>query len=341
MISPDRAAAGIGVAGTGNYLPGTAVTIDDYVQAGLQLTPMDNGPLLRAPRLRHHIAPGERASEMIEQAARPMLARLGVDPARDIDILLTNVLLPDDMFTGCGADTANRLGMSPEWIIDVHNGGCASFQYMLKLATAMIASGSGRSALIANVQNTAGQIFDLPGNRLKSHCVSAGDGCGVAYVTAGARSPILGAVTRNTPETARHLAPVRSDGQHYWQSSAGTLDVRFDPDQAKNTMELGNRLIPEVVRELGGQCGFTMDQIDVLITNQPNRIFLKNWRTGLGLPEDRHVDTYDRFGNLYGAGVPVTLHDAVTAGRVRPGDLVVMAGFAHAGDFAAAAAIRW
>lgn len=331
----------IGIAGTGSYLPQEPISLESYVQAGLELSPMANGPLLRAPQWRHHVAPGERASAMIEQATAPMFERLDIEPARDVDVLITNVLLPDDLFTGCGADTAHRLGMAPEWIIDLHNGGCASFQYMLKIVSSIVASGGARTALIANVQNTAGQVFDLEENRFKSHSVAAGDGCGVVYVTADADARLLGVRTRNTPATARDLGPATADGRRYWQGGNSAIDVQFDAAKAKDTLKLGNRLIPELVRELSEQCGFAIDEIDVLITNQPNRIFLRNWRTSLGIDAERHVDTYDRYGNLYGAGVPVTLHDAVTAGRVNPGDLVVMAGFAHAGDFAAAAALRW
>jgi hypothetical protein len=65
------------------------------------------------------------------------------------------------------------------------------------------------------------------------------------------------------------------------------------------------------------------------------------WRQALGLDEDKHLDTFDVFGNLFGAGAPVTLDHAVRAGRLNDGDLVVLAGFAHAGDFAAASALRW
>lgn len=334
----------IGIVGTGSYLPHEPISLESYIQAGLEVTPMDNSPLLRAPQFRHHVAPGERASAMIEKAARPMFERLGVDPARDVDVLITNVLLPDDLFTGCGADTAHRLGMAPEWIIDLHNGGCASFQYMLKIVSTIVASGGARTALIANVQNTAGQVFDLTDNRFKSHSVTAGDGCGVVYVTADAgedHARLLGVRTRNTPATARDLGVCKGEDRYYWQSGNNAIDVQFDADKTKQTLALGNRLVPELVSELACACGFAVEDIDILITNQPNRIFLRNWRTSLGIAEERHVDTYDQYGNLYGAGVPVTLHDAVTTGRVKPGDLAVMAGFAHAGDFAAAAAFRW
>lgn len=335
------------VAGTGSYLPHEPIGLQTYLAAGLTLSPMDNGPLTRPPARRHHVKPGERAAEMIERAARPMFDRLGVDPASGVDLLLTNVLLPDDLFTGCGADTAARLGLTPHSILDVHNSGCASFPYMLMLASAMLAAQGGRGALIANVQNTAGQIFDQSANRLKNHSVVAGDGCGVAYVTVGGGSTgdaggrVLGVRTRNTPSAARDVGMATDDGRLYWESGSSVLDVRFDPDRTAATLELGNRIVPEVVRELAAECGFAVEDINVLITNQPNRVFLRNWREGLGLPPERHLDTYDDCGNLYGAAAPVTLHQAVSDGRVRPGDLVVVAGFAHAGDFAAAAAIRW
>jgi 3-oxoacyl-[acyl-carrier-protein] synthase-3 len=331
----------VGIVGTGNYLPHEPITFESYLEAGMVVDPMSRSPLLRAPATRHHVAAGDRASEMIQRAAGPMFERLGVDPSTDVDLLITNVLLPDDLFTGCGAETAHRMGISTDWIIDLHNGGCASFPYMLRLAQAIISAGGARTALLANVQNTAGQVFHQEENRFKSHSVSAGDGCGVAYLAAGRGSPILGVQTRNTPETAGDLGPATPDGRLYWEAGASTLDVQFDPAKTRETLALGNRLIPELVGELCERSDFDVQDIDVLITNQPNRMFLRNWRDALGIPPERHLDTYDRYGNLYGAGVSVTLHDAAMSGLLHDGDLVVFAGFAHAGDFAAAAAVRW
>lgn len=39
--------------------------------------------------------------------------------------------------------------------------------------------------------------------------------------------------------------------------------------------------------------------------------------------------------------MPVTLDDAIRSEQIKEGDLVVLAGFGHAGDYAGAAAIRW
>jgi 3-oxoacyl-[acyl-carrier-protein] synthase-3 len=330
--------APLGIAAFGSYLPAEVVEAAPVDPA---VDPLGANPFLRPPRTRHRVAPGERAGEMIERAARPMFERLGMDPAGNVDLLLTNTLLPDNFITGSGADAARLLGCDPDLILDVHNAGCASFPYMLKLARSMIVSGEARRVLVANVQNTAGQVYSQPELSTKNSALTAGDGCGVAYVTADGGSPVLGVHVRSTPEFAQDMALATGSGRRYWEAGAGEVEIAFTEERQTEIIERGNRLVPEVVQDLCNKIGVGVDEIDLLVTNQPNRIFLMKWRNTLGLAPERHFDTFDRYGNLYAAAVPVTLATAVAEGRLRAGALVVTAGFAHAGDFAAAAAMRW
>jgi 3-oxoacyl-[acyl-carrier-protein] synthase-3 len=331
----------IGIAGFASHLPGEQIGVDFFFGTNGDGDPLADNPLLRAPAHRHHIGPGESAAEMIETAAQELFERLGLEPEDNIDLLVTNVLLPDVPITGSGAAVAARLGCRPEWIVDLHNGGCASFSYMLKLTEGLMASGRAKTALLCNVQNTAGRIFVHPELRPHPQAAIPGDGCGLAYVVAGGGSPVLAVETRNEPSFAADMSMARADGTQYWEPSSNQAMISFNRDRFREIIERGNRLVPEIVRELCERIGVASSEIDVLVTNQPNRLFLKNWREALEIDPNRHVDTFDRFGNLYGAGVPVTLDHAVREGTVRDGDLVVLAGFAHAGDFAAAAALRW
>lgn len=329
----------VGIVAFGSYLPERELTSRHFFPDGVE--PMGNSPLFKAPETRRHVRRGERASELIERAARPMFERLAVDPATGIDAVITNVLLPDLPITGCGAEVAHRLGCSPEWILDLHNGGCASFPYMLKIARALVRSGDARSVLLCNVQNTAGQVFSQPGLSREPQAAVPGDGCGVAYVTAGGGSPVLAVTTRNDPASAVDMAMSLPDGRRYWEPGTAEMGIEFNEASRREIIERGNRMVPEVVRETCDKIGVETSAIDVLITNQPNRMYMRNWHQALGLAPERHLHTFDRFGNLYGASVPVTLDHAVRAGGVREGNLVLVAGFAHAGDFAAAAAFRW
>jgi 3-oxoacyl-[acyl-carrier-protein] synthase-3 len=323
----------------GSYLPEQEVGIDFY---GGGDSKVSESLMFRAPRSRRHIAPDDDAAGMVAKAAGPMLERLRADGDVTVDVLLTNVALPDRAFTGAGADIARVLGLRPvpEWIIDVHNGGCASFMYMMKIAKRIIEDGDARTALVCNVQNTAGQIFAQPGVRRRSHAPVPGDGCGVGFLRAGDESPIIDVVTRHTVEYAPDM-DLSSDTRRYWESGDGEVDVTFTESKVAQIIARGNKLVPAVVTELCDRLDTPTTDIDVLVTNQPNRMFLRNWREALQLGPERHLDTFDRYGNLFGAGVPVTLDQARRDGRLGKGDLVVLAGFAHAGDFAAAAAVRW
>ena len=66
-------------------------------------------------------------------------------------------------------------------------------------------------------------------------------------------------------------------------------------------------------------------------------------RAVVGLVERHGADVVSdgECGNLFGVGIPLNFDSAINAGKVKAGDTVMMAGFAHAGDFAGAAAIRW
>ena len=328
----------VSIVDCGSYLPEKQVGVDFFFEQG---DPLGHDPMLRAPEYRHHVERTERASAMIERAARPMFERLGIDPAGNVDLLVTNVLLPDMPITGSGAEVARALGCEPASIIDLHNGGCASFAYMLQLAQTFIASGAARNALLCNVQNGAGRLCTLPEARRQMGAAVLGDGCGVAYVVEGDDSPLLGVEIRNDPASAGDMGLESPDGRLYWEPGTSELAIKFNSANLTQILERGNRIVPEVVRAVCRKIGAEPGDIDALITNQPNRIYMRNWREALGIDEERHINTFDRFGNLLCAGAPVTLDYAVREGRLHDGDLVVLAGFAHAGDFAAAAAVRW
>ncbi|EWC61034.1 3-oxoacyl-[acyl-carrier-protein] synthase, KASIII [Actinokineospora spheciospongiae] len=119
------------------------------------------------------------------------------------------------------------------------------------------------------------------------------------------------------------------------------MRVGFTESGIAEVLTRGNRLVPEAAAAVCDRIGVDTADIDLLVTNQPNRVFLRTWREALRLPAERHPDTFDDCGNLFGAAMPLTLDRELRAGRVPDGSLVVFAGFAHAGDFSAAAAVSW
>ncbi|MBA0053321.1 3-oxoacyl-ACP synthase [Streptomyces sp. AJS327] len=324
-----------------SYLPPDQVPTSWFDQFQDGTGELSGHKMFEAPTYRHHVAREESAADMIEQAARTLLDRIGPDEARGIDLVLTNVLLPDLPFTGSGAEISHRLGLSPEWVIDAHNGGCASFVHLLRTAQALIGTGQARAALICNVQNVAGTVMTQEQVRGLPQAVVPGDGCGVAYVAASEESPVLGIEVRNLGEYSKDCGVTLADGRKYWEAGESQMRVDFTPGKVSEIVERGHRLVPEVVRSVCDRLDLTTHDLDRLVTNQPNRVFLRTWQEDLEVRPEDHLETYDRFGNLFGAAVPVNLDHGVREGRVPDGSLLMLAGFAHAGDFAGAAAVHW
>jgi 3-oxoacyl-[acyl-carrier-protein] synthase-3 len=322
------------------YLPGEPISADYYAQFADSDDLRDN-LMFRAPKFRHHVAPDETAIDMVERAAAGIVDRHGADTLADVDILITHTQLPDMPFYGGGGGMANRLGMKPNWVIDLHNGGCAAFILGLKLARQLIASGEGRTALVAVAQNAAGQVFDQVTIRPKAQASVPGDGAAVGLVAASDVSPILDVECRTYGEYAGDMTMSVDPPRKWWQAGPGEGCIGFTESKITKVLARGNRQVPEVAYAVCDRIGLAPKDIGLLVTNQPNRVFLRNWREALELPESRHRDTFDECGNLFAAGVPVNLDRAITDGQVEKGDVVMMAAFAHAGDFAGAAAVRW
>ena len=322
------------------YLPGDPIGADYYAQFAESDDLRDN-LMFRAPKFRHHVAEDETAIDMIERAAAGLIERHGQDTIASVDILITHTQLPDMPFYGGGGGMADRLGMKPNWVVDLHNGGCAAFVLGLKLARNLIESGEGRTALIAVAQNAAGTIFEQKTVRRKAQASVPGDGAAVGLVTLSDESPILDVECRTYGQYAGDMTINVDPPRKWWQAGAGEGCLGFTESKITKVLARGNRQVPEVSYSVCDRIGVKPKDLDLLVTNQPNRVFLRNWREALEVPKERHRDTFDECGNLFAAGIPVNLDRAISDGQLKKGDVVMMAAFAHAGDFAGAAAVRW
>jgi 3-oxoacyl-[acyl-carrier-protein] synthase III len=322
------------------YLPGEPVSADYYVGFA-ETDELRENLMFRAPKFRHHVAKDETAIDMVERAAAGLVERHGQDTIANVDVLITHVQLPDMPFYGSGGGTANRLGMKPKWVLDLHNGGCAAFVLAMNVARSLIESGQAETALIAVAQNAAGTIFDQETIRSKAQASVPGDGAAVGLLARSDKSPILDIECRTYGEFAGDMTIAVDPARKWWEAGPGEGCIGFTESKITKVLARGNRQVPEVAYAVCDRIGIKPRDLDLLVTNQPNRAFLRNWREALELPKDKHRDTFEHCGNLFAAGIPVNLERAISDGQLQKGDTALMAAFAHAGDFAGAAAITW
>ncbi len=155
--------------------------------------------------------------------------------------------------------------------------------------------------------------------RRKAQASVPGDGAAVGLVTLSDESPILDVECRTYGEYAGDMTLAIDPPRKWWQAGPGEACIGFTETKITKVLARGNRQVPEVAYAVCDRIGMKPKDLDLLVTNQPNRVFLRNWREALELPEERHVDTFDECGNLFAAGIPVNLDRAITEGRVQEG----------------------
>ena len=270
------------------YLPGEPIGADYYAQFAGSDELRDN-LMFHAPSSRHHVGLDETAIDMVERATQGLIERHGREVIENVDVLITHTQLPDMPFYGGGGGMAHRLGMRPSWVLDLHNGGCAVFVLALNVARQLLTSGEGRTALIAIAQNTAGQVFDQPNVRRKAQSSVPGDGAAVGLVRSSDESPILDVECRTYGEYAGEMTVVLDPPRKWWQPGPGEAFIGFTESKITKVLARGNRQVPEVAYAVCDRIGMQPKDLDLLVTNQPNRVFLRNWREALEQIGRAHV----------------------------------------------------
>jgi 3-oxoacyl-[acyl-carrier-protein] synthase-3 len=118
------------------------------------------------------------------------------------------------------------------------------------------------------------------------------------------------------------------DRMHYVKQDGATV-FKF---AVRNTEEVCRRLLER--NKLTGK------DIDVFVSHQANRRIIQATADRLGLPANKVVINLERYGNTTAATIPLALADAVRDGRLKKGDLVLLASVG-AGFTAGAMLLRW
>jgi 3-oxoacyl-[acyl-carrier-protein] synthase-3 len=84
----------------------------------------------------------------------------------------------------------------------------------------------------------------------------------------------------------------------------------------------------------------TADSLDLFVSHQANRRIILSAAERIGMNPDKVVINIDRFGNTTAATIPLALNDAVNGGRLKRGDLVLLASVG-AGFTVGAVLLRW
>ncbi len=285
---------------------------------------------------RHIAEDGVATSDLATEAAREVLANTGV-AASEIDAIIVCTVTPDMLFPSTACLVQDRIGATGAWGFDLI-AACSGLLYGLSTASQLVAAGNHRRVLVIGA-DTMSKIIDYED---RATCVLFGDGAG-AFLVERANGHDGGLID--------FINQVDGSGGKFLRLPAGgsaqpatheTVDARlhFVHQDGRQVYRYAVGKMFELCANVLERNGYTVADVDLLIPHQANRRIITSVAERLGLPLEKTLINIDRYGNTTGATIPLATRDAIAEGRLKKGDLVLMAAVG-AGFTAGVSLWRW
>ncbi|MCA9514208.1 MAG: ketoacyl-ACP synthase III, partial [Myxococcales bacterium] len=248
------------------------------------------------------------------------LERAGLTPD-DVDLILVGTDTPDFITPSTSVVVQEKLGARRAGTFDI-GCACASFPTALATAAGLIAT----NRALENVLVVGAYMMHKLADPSDVSIFFYGDGAGAAVVRPSAAPGVLGAAFQADGRLARSwgiYAGGTVEPASVAAIEAGRTQVRIIENYPREVNEEG---WVNLTRRLAAENGFTVEDIDLAIFTQVNKTTIERVAGSLGLPMEKAHLTMQKVGYTGSACIPIALHDAIEAGRLRAGDLVVLVG---------------
>ena len=326
------------ISGTGFYLPPRIVTNDELS------TYMDTSDEWIQERTgikeRHYVEKGEGPSDIAIPATKQALNAAGLKVS-DIDFIIFATSTPDFYAPGSGCLIQEKMGFNEIGALDIRVQ-CSGFIYGLSIAEQYIRTGTFKNILLigAEVQSTA---MDLT-NAGRDTAIIFGDGAGVAIISATDED--RGVLSTHMHSEGKYLKELWLESP---ASNAGYPRINREVlDEGKQFLKMNGKEVfrhavtrfPEVINEALEANNLTSENIDLLIPHQANLRITQMVQKRLSLRNEQVFSNIHKYGNTTAATIPIALAEAFNEGKIKEGDLLVLAAFG-AGFTWASAIMKW
>ena len=330
------------IKGLGFYVPENVVTNDDLSKL------MDTSDEWIQERTgiqqrRHALRGSDTTTSMGVKASLKAIEAAKINK-EEIDFIVFATLSPDFYFPGCGVLVQKELGLPTVGALDIRNQ-CSGFIYALSVADQYIKTGMYKNILVIGAE-TQSPALDMS-TRGRNMAVLFGDGAGAAIVSRSddPERGILSTHLHSQGEHAEQLAMITPGVGTKWVTE---LLAENDPDDVSYYPNMHGQFVfknavvrfAEVIEEGLKTNGLSNKDINMLIPHQANLRISQFVQHQFKLTDEQIFNNIMKYGNTTAASVPIALTEAVQQGKIKDGDLVVLAAFGS-GFTWASAIIRW
>jgi 3-oxoacyl-[acyl-carrier-protein] synthase-3 len=331
------------IKGLGFFVPEHVVTNDELSKV------MDTNDAWIQERTgikeRRHVLKGDgnTTTTMGVKAAKIAIDRAGIDK-NDIDFIVFATLSPDYYFPGPGVLVQRDLGIKTVGALDVRNQ-CSGFVYAISVADQYIKSGMYKNILVIGAElHSHGLDMSTRGRGVS---VIFGDGAGAAVLGREEDSSkgILSTHLHSEGQHAEELSLIAPGMGKRWVTD---IIAENDPNDESYYPYMNGQFVfknavvrfSEVIMEGLGANGLKPSDIDLLIPHQANLRISQFIQKKFGLSDEKVYNNIMNYGNTTAASIPIALTEAWEQGKIKPGDLVVLAAFGS-GFTWGSVMIRW
>jgi 3-oxoacyl-[acyl-carrier-protein] synthase-3 len=330
------------ITGLGFFVPENIVTNDDLSKV------MDTNDAWIQERTgikeRRHVVYGEdTTTSMGVKAAKIAIERAGIKKD-DIDFIVFATLSPDYYFPGPGVLVQRDLDIKTVGALDVRNQ-CSGFVYALSVADQYIKSGMYKNILVIGSElHSHGLDMTTRGRGVS---VIFGDGAGAA-VLSREEDTSIGILSTHLHSEGQHAEELSLIAPGMGKRWVNDIIRDNDPNDVSYFPYMNGQFVfknavvrfSEVIMEGLSANNLKPTDIDLLIPHQANLRISQFIQKQFGLRDDQVYNNIMKYGNTTAASIPIALTEAWEHGKVKSGDLVVLAAFGS-GFTWGSVIIRW
>lgn len=255
----------------------------------------------------------------------------------ELDLIIVATVTPDMMFPSTACIVQDKIGARNAWSFDL-SGACSGFLYAMATGAQFVQTGMYKKVLVVGT-DVMSSILNFED---RSTCVLFGDGAG-AILLEPTEDPDVGIIDfllHSDGAGGKFLYMPAGGSLH--PASHETIDkkMHYVHQDGRNVFKHAVKLITEVSRDILERNGYTADDVNLLIPHQANLRIIQSSLERLGLSPDRVVINIDRYANTTAATIPIGLTEAHQQGRIKKGDLLLLASFG-AGFTWGSVLLRW
>ncbi len=308
------------IIGTGCYLPEKKLTNADLEK---MVDTSDEWIITRSGIKERRIAASDqKVSDMAVEAAKMALKNANIEPEKIGAVILAS-FTQDRLISSTACVIQQKLGCKNAAAFDIEVA-CSGFVYGVTIGKNFIATGMYDYVLVIGA-DILSRVIDFTD---RTTCVLFGDGAGaVALGPSTGSEGIFDTLLGADGSGAEHIT-IPAGGSAMPTTAQTVADrMHYVKINGKEVFKFSTKIVGDMIDQVLTRNNVKLADVKLIIPHQANIRIIESAAKRFECDMEKFYVNIDRYGNTVAATIPIGLHEALAEGRIKEGDIVLLAGF--------------